>query len=120
MKGGSMASTEKQNSIYSLNSIDIEESLPCEPPVGEIEEELALIWSKVLKIKKVGRHDNFFELGGDSLKASRIIIEICDFFGMELPIRVVFELQTIKDLSKKIEETYNEVLGEEEMDEGFI
>ena len=37
-----------------------------------------------------------------------------------LPIRVVcLNYKTIKDLSKKIEETYNEVLGEEEMDEGF-
>ena len=62
---------KKQNSIYSLNSIDIEESLPCEPPVGEIEEELALIWSKVLKIKKIGRHDNFFELGGDFIEGEQ-------------------------------------------------
>ncbi len=36
-------------------------------PQTEIEHKIALIWQKVLQIKKVGTHDNFFDLGGNSL-----------------------------------------------------
>lgn len=101
------------------NSVDETEPLPYEAPEGEIEEELAQIWSEVLKIEKISRHDNFFELGGNSLMASRIINEVYEVFGMELPVRAIFELQTVKAIAQKIEDTYDEVLGGE-MDEGVI
>ncbi len=91
-----------------------------ESPVGEIEEELARIWSSVLMIDPLSRNDNFFELGGNSLMAARIINAIYEVFGMELPVRTIFELQTVKAIAQKIEDTYNEVLCEEEMDEGVI
>ena len=90
-----------------------------EPPIGEIEQELSTIWSRVLKIKKVSRNDNFFELGGNSLQATEITYNIHDTFGIELPIRTLFEEKTIKALAEKIDSIYNEVLGEE-MDEGII
>ena len=108
-----------ENHDTTFDSMEFKETTPYEVPVGEIEEELALIWSEVLKIDKIGRHDNYFELGGNSLMAGRIINAIYEVFGMELPVRAIFELQTVKALAQKIEDTYNEVLGEE-MDEGVI
>ncbi|WP_422889303.1 non-ribosomal peptide synthase/polyketide synthase [Pseudomonas chlororaphis] len=38
-----------------------------EAPQGELEHQLAAIWSEVLGVERVGRSDNFFELGGHSL-----------------------------------------------------
>lgn len=109
----------KKGHAVNLTPDDVKAYHACEHPVGEIEEALERIWSEILRIEKVGRNDNFFELGGNSLQAARIINSIYEVFGMELPIRTIFELQTIKALSRKIEDTYNEVLGED-MDEGVI
>jgi acyl carrier protein len=108
---------ENNNTIF--DSMVLKGPTPYEAPIGEIEEELARIWSGVLKIEHIGRNDNFFEMGGNSLQASRIINLIFEVFGMELPIRTIFELQTVKALAQKIEDTYNEVLGGE-MEEGVI
>ncbi len=115
-----MESLNKVNDDISNASIEVIPPTPYEPPVGEIEEELTHVWSGVLNIEKIGRNDNFFELGGNSLMASRIINLIYEVFGMELPVRIIFELQTVKGVAQKIEDTFNEVLGEEEMDEGII
>jgi hypothetical protein len=45
-------------------------------PRDPLEQSLAQIWSKILKVKKIGIGDNFFELGGHSLLAVRITAEI--------------------------------------------
>ncbi|MBI1853014.1 MAG: amino acid adenylation domain-containing protein [Planctomycetes bacterium] len=44
-----------------------------EPPRSAAENALAAIWTKVLRIDRVGIHDNFFELGGDSILAVQIV-----------------------------------------------
>ena len=108
-----MESDIRENDTTIFDSIVLKGPTPYEAPIGEIEEELVRIWSGVLKIETIGRNDNFFEMGGNSLQASRIINLIFEVFGMELPIRTIFELQTIKALAQKIEDTYNEVLVEE-------
>jgi acyl carrier protein len=90
-----------------------------EPPQGEIEEELALIWSETLKISPIGRNDSFFEMGGDSLLATTILHKIQDVFYVELPLRTIFELQTIKALAEEIDNIYTGAIGEA-MDEGTI
>jgi amino acid adenylation domain-containing protein len=47
-----------------------------EEPKTETEKEIAEIWKKVLKVKKVGRNDNFFDLGGDSIDAMKVVFEV--------------------------------------------
>ncbi|CAO3566687.1 unnamed protein product [Mortierella alpina] len=58
-------------------------------PQGELEIELAAIWSDLLKIERVGRHDNFFVLGGHSLLAVRMI-ERLRKSGYTLSLRALF------------------------------
>jgi acyl-CoA synthetase (AMP-forming)/AMP-acid ligase II/acyl carrier protein len=60
-------------------------------PQGEAETALAAIWSEVLGVERVGRHDNFFELGGHSLLAVQLVSGAKRRFGIELPLRTVFE-----------------------------
>jgi non-ribosomal peptide synthetase component F/SAM-dependent methyltransferase/acyl carrier protein len=71
-------------------------------PQTPVEEVLVQIFVEVLGVKRVGIHDNFFELGGHSLLATQLVSRVRDAFGVELPLRSVFEAPTIAELSKAI------------------
>ncbi|KAA2265804.1 amino acid adenylation domain-containing protein [Solihabitans fulvus] len=47
-----------------------------EPPAGELEQRLARVWQRMLRVERIGRAQNFFELGGDSLLAAQLAGEI--------------------------------------------
>ncbi|SOS20803.1 non-ribosomal peptide synthetase [Pseudomonas cerasi] len=66
--------------------------LAYEPPQGEIEIALAQIWAEVLQLERVGRHDHFFDLGGHSLLAMRMVSQVRQQMGMELPLGELFAL----------------------------
>jgi surfactin family lipopeptide synthetase A len=66
---------------------------------------LATLWQEILNLPQVGIHDNFFELGGHSLLATQVIIRLRPLFGVELPLRRLFETPTIEQLSELIEAT---------------
>ena len=55
---------------------------------------------ELLKLKQVGVQDNFFEIGGHSLKAVQVAARIRDAFGVELPVRKIFENPTIATLAQ--------------------
>ena len=74
-----------------------------EPPVGETEERLALIWADVLKLERVGRRDNFFDLGGHSLLGIRLMFEIRRAFGKTLAVGVLFSQPTVAGLAHDLE-----------------
>jgi FkbM family methyltransferase len=59
--------------------------LPAEDPAGsppaEIEEKLAAIWRKILKVEHISNSDDFFALGGTSMKSVRMVVEVDEAFG---------------------------------------
>jgi len=69
-------------------------------PRTAAEEELAEIWAKVLGVDRVGVHDSFFEIGGHSLLAARLASRVRRSFGLELPLRVLLQSQTISECAK--------------------
>lgn len=73
-------------------------------PRTPIEQQLAAIWTTLLGLKQVGIHDRFFALGGHSLLATQLTSRIRDQFGVELPLRSVFEAPTIAAMAQQIEE----------------
>jgi amino acid adenylation domain-containing protein len=73
------------------------------PILNPVEEVLAGIWIEVLRIKQVGIDDNFFELGGQSLLATQVIARIREIFRIEMPLRTLFEAQTIAELATEVE-----------------
>ena len=73
-------------------------------PRSPIEEILAQIWQKVLKLEKVGIHDNFFDLGGHSLLATQIVSRVRSGFSIELPLRDLFEAPTVYALAQRVQD----------------
>lgn len=79
------------------------ETSPTVVPTTSLEASLVEIWTQLLGAKQLGIDDNFFELGGHSLLATQLVSRIRDRFGVELPLRSVFETPTIAELAQKIE-----------------
>jgi len=72
-------------------------------PRNRTEARLAEIWREVLRVEQVGVHDNFFELGGHSLLVSQLSSRVRNAFGVELPLRQVFEAPTLEALAARVE-----------------
>jgi len=72
-------------------------------PKSKTEELLAGLWAELIGVDQVGRRDNFFDLGGHSLLATQVISKVRDLCGVELPIRALFEDQTLAAFSDRIE-----------------
>lgn len=65
-------------------------------PRTATEEILAKIWAQVLGVGQVGIHDSFFDLGGYSMLAVQLTFRIREAFGVDMPLRVLFEWPTIE------------------------
>jgi amino acid adenylation domain-containing protein len=76
---------------------------PYVPPATETQQALAELWAGVLEIDRVGIGDDFFELGGHSLLGTQLVSRVRERFGIELPLRALFEAPTIAGLAERVE-----------------
>jgi len=67
------------------------------------QEEVSEIVTSLLKLERVGLDENFFMLGGHSLLGTQVIARVADAFGLELPLRTLFDAPTVRRLSDEIE-----------------
>ncbi len=72
-------------------------------PRTTTERQLAEAWQGVLGAEWIGRDANFFDLGGHSITATRLIARIARDFGVDVPLRLLFDHPTIAGLAAEVE-----------------
>jgi amino acid adenylation domain-containing protein len=82
-------------------------------PRNSVEAVLAVIWSEILRVGRVGVYDNFFVLGGHSLLAIRVMSQVRDALQVDLTLRTLFEKPTLTELTEAI---LNDPLGRDKLE----
>ncbi|WP_201376289.1 non-ribosomal peptide synthetase [Ktedonobacter robiniae] len=73
-----------------------------------MEEVVREIWCEVLGDEEIGGDENFFDLGGHSLLATQIIARLQGVLKREVPLQIMFERPTIRQLAAYVEEMEDE------------
>ncbi|MGW0752685.1 non-ribosomal peptide synthetase [Streptomyces sp. NPDC002587] len=71
-------------------------------PRDDTELVLAALWAELLETDRVGAEDDFFALGGHSLLATRLASALLETFGVELPLRELFEASTLAEQAVRL------------------
>ncbi len=69
-------------------------------PQNSIEQTIAAIWRKALRIEHIGRHDNFFDLGGHSLLMGQIHGALQEQFAQPIALIDLFSYPTVSALAQ--------------------
>lgn len=84
-------------------------------PQSELEQTIAGLWKKVLKVENTGLDENFFDLGGDSLLLVAVHSQLQKILQTEIPVTDLFDQTTIRALAQHLaksnpeKETFSEV-----------
>ncbi|PSB35312.1 non-ribosomal peptide synthetase [Chlorogloea sp. CCALA 695] len=84
-----------------LPTPDFTQNISNKTPRNSVEVQLVGLWDGLLGVK-AGIDDNFFELGGHSLLATGLVSRIRESFGVQVPLKRVFETPTIAGLAEYI------------------
>lgn len=72
-------------------------------PRSKVEQQVADIWAEVLRVESVSVDDNFFDLGGHSLLATQVVSRISRSCGVDVPVRMLFDMPTVAELAQGLE-----------------
>jgi amino acid adenylation domain-containing protein len=64
---------------------------------------LADVWCELLELERIGIHENLFDLGAKSLAAMKAVARIRDAFGVDVPLRNLFERPTVAGLAELVD-----------------
>ncbi|MCX7746300.1 MAG: amino acid adenylation domain-containing protein [Clostridia bacterium] len=81
-----------------------------EAPEDEIESKMLSIWQKILSVESIGVNNSFFEVGGDSLNAFELMCKIYREFNVDISLKEIFELKTVKKISQVIKKAEDNTL----------
>jgi acyl transferase domain-containing protein/acyl carrier protein len=66
-----------------------------------LEHAIAQIWSRVLRIERVGLDESFFDLGGNSVLGLRLVAELKRELGIAVSAAALFESPTVAALARR-------------------
>jgi thioesterase domain-containing protein len=73
-------------------------------PLDGDQELLVEVWKEVLGLPKVGIRDSFFDLGGHSLLAVRLVAQMREITGRQIPVSAIFRAPTIEEFAPLLRE----------------
>lgn len=73
------------------------------PPRNDLEGILADIVAERLWLPPIGIDEDFFALGGHSMLGAQLSVRIGERFGIEVPLRSVFENPTVAEMAVEVE-----------------
>jgi acyl-CoA synthetase (AMP-forming)/AMP-acid ligase II/acyl carrier protein len=79
-----------------------EQLRPYTAPSNPTEEIIAGVWAEVLGLDRIGVEDDVFVLGAHSLLATRVLARVDTAFGINLPLRTLFEASTVTALAAAV------------------
>jgi amino acid adenylation domain-containing protein len=74
------------------------------PPATDAEQAVAEIWAGVLDVPRMSADADFFAAGGHSLLVTRAVNRMREAFGVDVPVRLVFEHATVRAAAARVEE----------------
>jgi acyl carrier protein len=86
-----------------------------EEPQTNTEKVVAEIWEQLLGIAPVGVQDDFFALGGHSLLATKLIARMREVFRIDLPLSILFDKPTIREVVGYVVDTWGDAETVEEI-----
>ena len=78
-------------------------SPPTETEASDTELRMLAVWRRVLAHASIGVLDNFFEVGGTSMLALRLVAEVNEEFGQQLPVSTVFTAGTVSGFAAALQ-----------------
>ncbi|MFK3982286.1 amino acid adenylation domain-containing protein [Micromonospora sp. NPDC050397] len=76
---------------------------PDRPLTDPTQLQLAALWSDLLRVGVGREDDDFFALGGNSLLATRLAFRAAERFGVELPVRAIYDRHSLAGLAAEID-----------------
>jgi len=67
-----------------------------------VEEAVADLWRRILRVEGIGPEDDFFELGGHSLHAVRLLAALRRAFRVDLPMSAFYETATVEGVARAL------------------
>src|SRR5260221_3255677 len=71
-----------------------------ESSASRLENDIAVVWKRVLHIDRAGLDENFFDLGGDSLLLVAVHSQLQKMLPIEIQVTHLFEFTTIRSLAQ--------------------
>jgi amino acid adenylation domain-containing protein len=72
-------------------------------PEAPIDATIASVVAQLLKVERVRMHENFFLIGGHSMLGAQLIARIERLYGVELPLRYLFDHPTPAELADEVQ-----------------
>ncbi|MDM8554700.1 amino acid adenylation domain-containing protein [Desulfococcaceae bacterium HSG7] len=98
-----------RNALPDPEAVNQEQKQSYTAPRDSLEQQLTIIWEKVLKINPVGTHDNFFDLGGNSLAAVMLLNKIGKMFKKKLPPVTLYQAPSVAQFAAVLRQENYEI-----------